>query len=228
MSSSFAHLEPALQPVLWPLVNSPRRALESSDYYSQHLRNRAQVSMAPLQYPHALHDLIVERLVEPTTTTIQAATKVVLARQATTTVVTTGTVVTNDSTTLSGGAIAGIVIGSIVGFLLLLWIIRSCLNWERPETWGTTYEPSHEKTTRTRRYSYPYHHETHRSRSRHSHRSPRRSTEIRDVYYARQTGPEQVPSRGRSPRAPPAVYQVRPEANAREVRRVSRSSRYYT
>ncbi|KAL2178353.1 uncharacterized protein P884DRAFT_269020 [Thermothelomyces heterothallicus CBS 202.75] len=30
--------------------------------------------------------------------------------------------------TLSGGTIAGIVIGSIAGFLLLAWIIRSCTN----------------------------------------------------------------------------------------------------
>ncbi|KAG6010738.1 hypothetical protein E4U21_004126 [Claviceps maximensis] len=32
------------------------------------------------------------------------------------------------SSTLGGGAIAGIVIGSVVGLLLLLWIVRSCLN----------------------------------------------------------------------------------------------------
>ncbi|KAF1735103.1 hypothetical protein CRV24_004022 [Beauveria bassiana] len=34
--------------------------------------------------------------------------------------------------TLDGGAIAGIVIGSIVGFLLLVWIIRSCFNLGGP------------------------------------------------------------------------------------------------
>ncbi|KAH6842389.1 hypothetical protein B0I37DRAFT_435791 [Chaetomium sp. MPI-CAGE-AT-0009] len=37
-----------------------------------------------------------------------------------------------DATTLSGGAIAGIVLGSIAGFLLLLWIIRSCCNLGAP------------------------------------------------------------------------------------------------
>ncbi len=37
-----------------------------------------------------------------------------------------------ESQPLSGGAIAGIVIGSIAGFLLLLWIIRSCGNLGAP------------------------------------------------------------------------------------------------
>jgi len=34
----------------------------------------------------------------------------------------------DQTTGLTGGAIAGIVIGSIFGLLLLLWIIRSCMN----------------------------------------------------------------------------------------------------
>ncbi|KAL2162486.1 hypothetical protein VTH06DRAFT_7400 [Thermothelomyces fergusii] len=36
------------------------------------------------------------------------------------------------SGTLSGGAIAGIVLGSVAGFLLLAWIIRSCANLGAP------------------------------------------------------------------------------------------------
>ncbi|KAA8629575.1 hypothetical protein SMACR_08689 [Sordaria macrospora] len=39
-----------------------------------------------------------------------------------------------DASTLSGGAIAGIVIGSIAGLLLLIWIIRSCSNLGAPPT----------------------------------------------------------------------------------------------
>ncbi|KAH6896770.1 hypothetical protein B0T10DRAFT_163982 [Thelonectria olida] len=38
----------------------------------------------------------------------------------------------NDDSGLSGGAIAGIVIGSIVGFLLILWVVRSCFNLGAP------------------------------------------------------------------------------------------------
>lgn len=33
---------------------------------------------------------------------------------------------------LSGGAVAGIVIGSVIGVLLILWIIRSCFNLGSP------------------------------------------------------------------------------------------------
>ncbi|KAK4098450.1 hypothetical protein N658DRAFT_561135 [Parathielavia hyrcaniae] len=52
-------------------------------------------------------------------------------------IVTDGTVDTtdddpDDASTLSGGAIAGIVLGSIAGFLLLVWIIRSCTNLGAP------------------------------------------------------------------------------------------------
>lgn len=70
---------------------------------------------------------------------------------------------------LSGGEIAGIVIGSVVGFLLLLWLIFRCTGGRAPR------EPP-------RRDSAYYHHEEpkyrhgggSRHRSRHSH-SRRRS-----------------------------------------------------
>jgi len=183
--------------------------------------------MAPLLSASATPGGILSRLAEsasahihPTRTMSEVASKVV-PRQATTT-----TVVTEDpdaARTLSGGAIAGIVIGSVAGFLLLLWIIRSCSNLNDTGTWGRTFEPDHEKPpVRTDRYSYPYHHETHRSRSRHSHHShsPRRSVEVRPVYY------EDRP-RGRSPRAPPAVYTTRRDLDGRDLRRASGSSRRY-
>jgi hypothetical protein len=70
---------------------------------------------------------------------------------------------------LSGGEIAGIVIGSIVGFLLLMWLVFRCTGGRTPR------EPP-------RRESY-YHHEEpkyhrgSRHRSRHSH-SRRRSGSI--------------------------------------------------
>lgn len=73
-------------------------------------------------------------------------------------------------TTLSGGAIAGIVIGSIAGFLLLLWIVRSCMNLGAPpqdrESWYHYVEPKH----RQRSPSGHHHHHHRRSRSRHSRR----------------------------------------------------------
>ncbi|KAM0202442.1 hypothetical protein ACHAPI_001634 [Fusarium lateritium] len=88
-----------------------------------------------------------------------------VARQNTETVtVTTASDGGNNAQTLSGGAIAGIVIGSIAGFLLILWIVRSCLNLGAPpqerEKWY------HYKEEQPRRHSH-----NHRSRSRRSHRS---------------------------------------------------------
>ena len=72
-------------------------------------------------------------------------------------------VVTSDSdghSGLSGGAIAGIVIGSVAGFLLLLWIWRSCTNLGAPPTepWYDDGPPRrHKRRGRSHYYreSYP-------------------------------------------------------------------------
>lgn len=183
--------------------------------------------MAPLIPVPAVsaHD-ILDRLrqdvpgtrLNPSRTLSYIASKVV-PRQATTTVVSDDD--NSNAAVLSGGAIAGIVIGSIVGFLLLLWLIRSCLNLNNNRYWGNNFEPEHEKPVKRHRHSHPYHHEKHRSHSRHSHhsrhgRSPARSrsVEVRPVYYAR----------SKSPRVPTVVYTT----DTRDLRRSSvGSSRRY-
>lgn len=140
---------------------------------------------------------------EATRTLPQAITKILASRQATTTVVADGGSGTSGSN-LGGGAIAGIVIGSIAGVLLLWWIIRSCANLGRPGAWGTTFEPEREKPPprwSTYHADTPYRRESHPRHSHHSHRhhsrSPRRVEVVQPVVYD---------SRGRSPRAPPAAY----------------------
>lgn len=131
-----------------------------------------------------------------TRTIPQALTRVLGARQATTTVIESGG--GGGGSNLSGGAIAGIVIGSIAGVLLLWWIIRSCGIMGRPETWGRAYEPEREKPlprSSTYHAETPYRHQSHHSR--HHSRSPRRVEVVQPIVYD---------PRGRSPRAPPAAH----------------------
>ncbi|KAF3069726.1 hypothetical protein GL218_07995 [Daldinia childiae] len=160
--------------------------------------------------------------INPTRTLPEAISKVLTARQQSTTTVIAQT--DGESThTLSGGAIAGIVIGSIVGFLILLWVIRSCINYRNPGAWGTTFEPDNEKPASSHRHHnstrYPRETHGHRSRSRHSHHSPRRTSIVsvtRPVYVEQH--------RSRSPRAPPATYYSdgRDYRRSSDVRRHSR------
>lgn len=132
----------------------------------------------------------------PTKTT--GNTPTIVARQATATV----TIIEHDGggggdTRLGAGAIAGIVIGSIVGFLLLVWIFRSCFNLGAPpqerEAW---YNDVGEKPRRHR----------HRSRSR------------RVAANVSMPPPVVVRDRSRSSRRPSATY-VYTEGDARRGRR---------
>ncbi|KAK1772750.1 hypothetical protein QBC33DRAFT_28792 [Phialemonium atrogriseum] len=97
---------------------------------------------------------------------------------------------------LSGGAIAGIVIGSIAGFLLLWWIVYSCTNMGAPPRG----EPAAQQAAWYDgvRDEYPPRSPGRRSSRSRSHR--RRSTEVRH------SRPVAVVAGG-SPRAPTYVYE---------------------
>ncbi|OLN94202.1 hypothetical protein CCHL11_02826 [Colletotrichum chlorophyti] len=142
------------------------------------------------------------------TKTLPPALRNVLPRQVVTVTSTPGdTGQSASDNNLSGGAIAGIVIGSIAGFLLLLWIIRSCGMWSSPDNLANK-EPAYDDrryrgrspgSRHRRHHSHRYHHETSRSR--------RPSIEINEVRYAAQPVYEKRrPSA--SPRPPAAVYRT--------------------
>ncbi|KAI1500161.1 hypothetical protein F5X99DRAFT_253610 [Biscogniauxia marginata] len=179
-----------------------------------------------------------EQQLRPTRTLPQAISKVLFARQAATT-----TVVADSggggSSGLSGGAIAGIVVGTVAGTLLLLWLIRSCLNLGSPGIWGSTFEPGHEKPSAAPS-DYPssggqqhhhrrhHHHHRRRSHSRHSRsRSPSRSPRRVSVVSTTRR-PVVVESHVRGPRPPqPAYYPRKGEViEARDLRRSSDGRRH--
>ncbi|KAK0707809.1 hypothetical protein B0H67DRAFT_322820 [Lasiosphaeris hirsuta] len=141
--------------------------------------------MAPTHFPRDLLpslDTLLHRAIPPTKSLLSPA---LIQRQtapgATVTVIATDPNNNNNSAssddldqarTLSGGAIAGIVIGSIAGLLLLFWIIRSCTNLGAPP--GAAPNPGGRAWYDGVRDEYPPHHRhSSRSRSRHSRRSHR-------------------------------------------------------
>jgi len=104
--------------------------------------------MAP--YPHANGLPMAE-----STTPLTEASPTIEARQSQETV----TCDSSGGTSLGGGEIAGIVIGTVAGTLLLLWLIRSCLNLGAPpagdrEKVFRHVEPEHRRRHRSKRRSH--------------------------------------------------------------------------
>ncbi|SPO03750.1 uncharacterized protein DNG_06433 [Cephalotrichum gorgonifer] len=96
----------------------------------------------------------------------------VLARQVTVTI--TAAATADGSTGLSGGAIAGIVVGSIAAFFFFLWIVWSCMRLGASPSHGGVGESSSPE-----RYSSPGHCHHHHHHRRHSHRPRREVREYR-------------------------------------------------
>jgi hypothetical protein len=164
--------------------------------------------MAPIQR-------LLDRVL-PTWTPSHFATAMLARQAATTTVVAPNG--NNDSSALDAGAIVSIIIGSIAGFLLLLWMIHSCSNLGTSRVWSDTFgsrerlptsvEPVYVKTSSRGLHHHRHGHchgHHHRSRSRHFDHSPRRSFEIRNLTSA---APVYVEHDG-TPRVPKPVYYTR-------------------
>ncbi|KAH6623343.1 hypothetical protein F5144DRAFT_358659 [Chaetomium tenue] len=176
----------------------------------------------------------------PTPTLPQAISQPLLPRQEqpTTTVIIDADPANNDGPTttnpgLDGGAIAGIVIGTVVGLLLLWWIIRSCtrrpLDGPDPGRQGwydDTLPPavrarSRSRSTGRHHHHHPYDHHHHHHASRRSgsrHHSRRRSSTPRPVMVEERYAA--VPVR------PAAAYYAAAPAEGRRSRSRSQG-RYY-
>lgn len=129
---------------------------------------------------------------------------------------------------LDGGAIAGIVIGSVVGILLIWWIIRACTQPRGRAALGpdasrqgwyddTTMPPPRSRSrsvSHERRSHHHHHHDGRRSSSRHH--SRRRSSTSRPVV---------LEEKYAAPRRPSATYVYAPAEGRRS--RSRSQGRYY-
>ncbi|KAM7196721.1 hypothetical protein V8F20_006914 [Naviculisporaceae sp. PSN 640] len=181
----------------------------------------------------------------PATTVIanNPTTTVVTAPPATSSPIDTSDQSVETSSSLNGGAIAGIVIGSIVGLLLLIWIFKSCSNLGAPPTdqpprdgkaWydnvrgAAVVEEPRRPYRESRAHRHHHHHGGSRSRSRHHHHSHshsphhyRRSAEIREVSQVREVPVAVVRSSSR--RGSGRVYEDDGYGYSSRGRSVSRS-----
>ncbi|KAL2020302.1 hypothetical protein VTK56DRAFT_8530 [Thermocarpiscus australiensis] len=148
----------------------------------------------------------------PTRTLPDVLTHILPRQQPTTTVIVDSGAGSSSNSGLDGGAIAGIVIGTVVGILLLWWIIRACAKPRAPDVsrqgWYDDTVPRSRSRSRSRSHS---HRRRHRHHHHHRHRSSSRPVVLEEkVQYT-------------APRRPSAAY-VYPERRSR-----SRSAtRYYT
>lgn len=169
----FLIARPAMAPVIEQRQRARRDASDPADASAAMLDRRASLDAAPVALPRSSDaESLPLAASSPTLVDRTVAALPLVARQDAPPTQTTTTIIPASYPALSGGpdagAVVGIVLGSVAGFLLFFWLLWTCVNFGNPpgdveSSFGGTGSLY---SRRSRRHHHHHHHHRKRSGSR--------------------------------------------------------------